>query len=108
MYEGRWTEANPDPNAVYPRLSILGQEEEQFFNSTFIVKNAAFLRVNNLQIGYTIPASIVNKLRMTNFRVYASVKNLYTFDHFREGWDPESGRGYPPIRVLNVGVNLNF
>ena len=108
MYEGRWTVENPDPNAAYPRLSILGQEEEQFFNSTYIMKDASFMRVNNVQIGYTFPSALVSKLKMSNLRIYLSAKNLYTFDHFREGWDPEMGRGYPPTRVYNAGINLNF
>lgn len=108
MYENRWTEANPDPNAEYPRLSILGQEEEQFFNSTYIMKNASYLRINNLQLGYSLPAGTINKLNMSNVRFYVSVKNLFTFDQFREGWDPEMGQGYPPIRVYNIGINLNL
>ena len=108
MYESRWTEANPNPHAAYPRLSILGEEEEQFFPSTFIMKDASYLRVNNLQVGYTFPSTLIQKLRMSKLRLYVSAKNLYTFDHFREGWDPETGKGYPPIRVYNVGVNLNF
>lgn len=108
MYEGRWTTENPNPNAAYPRLSILGGQEEQFQTSTFIMQDASYLRVNNLQLGYAFPAAIASKLRMTNLRVYASVRNLITFDKYREGWDPEMGAGYPPVKVYNFGVNLNF
>lgn len=108
MYDSRWTVENPDPHAAYPRLSILGEDEDQFYPSTFIMKNAAFLRVNNVQIGYKFPKGLVDRLHMTDFRVYASVRNLITFDHFRQGWDPELGEGYPPVRVFNLGVNLNF
>lgn len=108
MYNERWTAENPNPNASYPRLSILGGQEEQFYESTFTMQNAAYLRVNNLQLGYAFPSALVNKLRMTNIRLYASVRNLITFDHFRKGWDPEMGIGYPPVRVFNFGVNLNF
>jgi hypothetical protein len=108
MYDERWTTENPNPNAAYPRLSILGGQEEQFYTSTFVTQNASFLRINNLQLGYKFPTKLVDKLRMQNLRVYASVRNLLTFDHFRTGWDPEMGAGYPPIRVFNFGVNLNF
>ena len=50
MYENRWTEENPDPNAEYPRLSVLGGNEEQFYTSTFRMFNASYLRINNAQI----------------------------------------------------------
>lgn len=108
MYEGRWTEANPDPNAVYPRSQIVSGGEEQFWTSTYIITDASFLRISNVQLGYTFPKSLITKLKMTNLRGYVSARNLHTFHNFREGWDPEMGQGYPPVRVLTVGINLNF
>lgn len=108
MYEGRWTIDNPNPNAIYPRVAILGGQEEQFQNSTYILQNASYLRINNVQIGYNFPTEIAAKLRMSALRVYATGRNLLTFDSFQKGWDPESGAGYPPIRVFNFGVNLTF
>ncbi|HTF20764.1 MAG TPA: SusC/RagA family TonB-linked outer membrane protein, partial [Chryseolinea sp.] len=108
MYDGRWTEENPDPKAVYPRLSILGGGEEQFYQSTYVMSNASYFRINNLQLGYAVPQTLVDKMKMTSLRFYASVKNLTTFDQYRVGWDPGSGIGYPPVRVYNFGVNLSF
>lgn len=108
MYEDHWSVDNPNPNAAYPRLSILGGQEEQFQTSTFIMQDASFVRLSNLQIGYTFKPEAVERLRMTNLRIYASARNLLTFDKFTEGWDPETGVGYPPIRVFNLGLNLGF
>jgi TonB-linked SusC/RagA family outer membrane protein len=108
MAEGRWTEQNPDPNAIYPRLSVLSGQEEQFLNSTYIMQNSSFLRINNAQIGYKFPTTLTSRLKLTNFRVYAGVRNVLTFDSFQKGWDPETGVGYPPVRTYNLGVNLNF
>jgi hypothetical protein len=64
--------------------------------------------LKNLQIGYSIPKGIVEKLKMSSIRFYVSISNLLTFDHFRKGWDPETKRSYPPIRYSNLGLNVNF
>lgn len=108
MYEGRWTESNPDPNAEYPRLSILGGNEEQFYTSTFRMFNASYLRVNNAQIGYSFPEAVLENIKVSSLRLYLSVRNLYTFDNLRVGLDPEMGVGYPPVRLYNLGINLGF
>jgi TonB-linked SusC/RagA family outer membrane protein len=108
MVKSRWTKDNPNPNAAYPRFLILGGGEQQFWNSTFVLLNAAYLRVNNVQLGYNVPESLVKILKVSNLRFYVGIKNLMTFDHFREGWDPEVNSGYPPVRYFNIGINTNF
>lgn len=108
MYENRWTESNPNPNAEYPRLSVLGGNEEQFYTSTFRMFNASYLRINNAQIGYRFSDSFLENMNLSNLRIYLSVRNLYTFDNLRPGLDPEMGVGYPPVRLLNLGINLGF
>ena len=104
----RWTEENPNPNAPYPRFLVLGGGEQQFYTSTFVMQDASFLRISNVQLGYTFPKETASNLSMSNLYLYISVKNPYTFDHFREGWDPETGQGYPPARYISAGVNINF
>jgi len=104
----RWTQENPNPNASYPRFLIVGGGEQQFYSSTFVMQNASFVRVSNIQLGYTFPKNIVQKIWMSNLYVYVNVKNPFTFDRFREGWDPEMGSGYPPVRYFNAGFNVNF
>lgn len=108
MYENRWTEENPDPNAEYPRLSVLGGNEEQFYTSTFRMFNASYLRINNAQLGYSFPDGFLDNIKLSNLRVYISTRNLYTFDNLRVGLDPEMGVGYPPVRLYNLGINLGF
>lgn len=108
MVDERWTKENPNPNAKYPRFLVLGGGEQQFWNSTYILMNASYLRVNNIQLGYSFPQSLTSKINVNNLRVYLGVKNLITFDHFREGWDPELRTGYPPVRYSSIGVNVNF
>jgi TonB-linked SusC/RagA family outer membrane protein len=87
--DNAWTEANPDPNAKYPKLTSLNMGSENVQTSSFWNKNASFLRVKNLQIGYTIPNNITQKIRINNLRIFFSGQNLFSFNHFYTGWDPE-------------------
>ncbi len=108
MVDERWTKENPNPDAKYPRFLVLGGGEQQFWNSTYILMDASYIRINNIQLGYTIPSGFTSKFNVSNLRVYLGVKNLTTFDHFRQGWDPELRTGYPPVRYSSFGVNVNF
>lgn len=98
--EGRWTEENPNPNATYPRLSITDNSNNTVA-STYWMRNGAFLKLKNAEVGYT------HKF----FRVYMSGSNLLTFSPFKY-WDPEMGGGsgmaYPTARTFNVGFQLTF
>ncbi len=108
MVDGRWTEGNPNPDAIYPRFLIVGGGEQQFYNSTYVMQNASFLRISNIQLGCNVPLKLIEKVKMSGLYVYAGVKNPFTIDRFREGWDPEMGAGYPPVRYFNAGLNVNF
>lgn len=68
-----------------------------------------YLRVKSLELGYNIPNRKLEKMSLTNMRVYFSATNLWTWAFFYEGWDPETGATtIPPYRTFNVGVNLGF
>ncbi len=111
MYNNRWTTDNPNPNAQYPRLSILTGGHPHNFTSSYWLRSASFLRINNLQIGYNLPSNIADKIKLRKLRIYVSSSNLYTFDGYYEGWDPEvedDGGYYPPTRVLSLGINAGF
>lgn len=108
MIENRWTQDNPDPNAKYPRLNVLGGSEPQFDISTFIMRNASYLRINNLQLGYSVPRSVNDRFKIDNLRFYIGARNLYNFDRYYEGWDPEIITHYPPVRTYVLGITLNL
>lgn len=95
-----WSEANPNPNAKYPRLSAASNSHNTQ-NSDFWLRNAAFLKLKNAELGYSFK----------NMRVYVSGSNLLTFSPFKH-WDPEMGGGnglkYPTQRVFNVGFQMTF
>ena len=113
--DDRWTEENPDQNAFYPRLSY-GSETTSSINnfqkSTWWVRNMNFLRLKTLQLGYTLPKSVLNAIGLSNVRVYYSAENLFTIDSMPLNVDPEtvSSRlsSYPLVMTNSFGVNVTF
>ena len=95
-----WSESNPNPNAAYPRLTR-DTNANNTVNSSYWLRNGAFLKLKNAEIGYTFKM----------FRAYLNGSNLLTFSPF-EHWDPEMGGGsgmkYPTQRVFNIGVQFTF
>lgn len=96
-----WTEENPNPNAEYPRLISNLDSHNNFMNSTYWLRSAAFLPLKNIEIGYTYKVA----------RLFISGQNLLTFSPFKH-WDPELGGGkgltYPNLRVATIGLQLTF
>jgi len=101
----RWTPDNPTNN--YPSL----REGRQVMISDWWIEDGSFLRVQNLNIGYTL--NLPKKLLLSKLRVYVNVSNLYTFTKFK-GYDPEVGLngvysgGYPRLRKWTFGLDLTF
>ena len=107
LYGNYWTPNNL--NAKYPRLTV-GTNENNNQASTFWMVNGRYMRLKNLEIGYTLPKRISNKLAMQNMRVYLSGVNLFTFSPFKL-WDPDLQTGatnYPNNRVINIGLTIGF
>lgn len=104
----RWTPENPD--AKYPRISISPNSNNNR-SSSLRQYNGRYLRLKNLEVGYTLPQSITKKLFIDRCRIYAQGVNLLTFSPFKL-WDPEvnesQGAQYPNVRTLSLGVNMKF
>ena len=104
-----WSINNPDPNAFWPRLSTyaIANNEQQ---STWWQRDGDFLRLKNLEFGYTFPDSDDGFFSKVNTRIYFTGLNLLTFSKF-DLWDTEmggNGLGYPPQKVYNIGLQVNF
>lgn len=101
---------NEDPNAKYPRLGY-GGNNNNYQSSTYWMRNGSYLRLKNLEVGYTIPKSIVNKIRLNNIRIYFMGTNLVTFSSFKL-WDPElgssNGQVYPLSKAYTLGLTINI
>lgn len=108
QHKDYWTPENP--NATFPRLAWQDSNNQQI--STFWVKDASYLRIKNIQLGYRLPVRIVNKAKLKGARIYVNGANLFTFDNFWDGYDVEAplGRGseYPQVKVYSVGLDVNF
>ena len=110
----RWTGAGTS-NSV-PRLTTAATANNIF--SEYYVEDASFLRMQNLQLGYTIPSDLTEKIHIDKLRVYAGVSNLFTLTDYT-GFDPAASSGspigggiddgfYPAARTYTFGLNLNF
>lgn len=108
-FRDRWTEDNPNPHAFSPRL-YMGQNVNNYKTSTWWVRNSDYLRLKNVEIGYTLPKHLSMKARIENARFYVSAVNLYTFSKFsKKFWDPEVGAdSYPIQTTVFLGLNLTF
>jgi TonB-linked SusC/RagA family outer membrane protein len=106
--ETRWTPENPD--ASMPRLTINYPNNEQV--SDFWLLNGAYLRLKNIQVGYTIPNSIIQRIFLDELRIYFSGQNLFTLDNYLKGFDVESPYGsgafYPMVKTFTFGINTKF
>lgn len=102
-YEEAFDPANPKPSCYFPRVL---SSEYNYGNMSHWVQNAAYLRLKNLTLGYTIQTK-----GSASLRIYASGQNLLTITKFRT-WDPETAVGargfYPNVAVYSMGVNLKF
>jgi len=76
--------------------------------STFWLRSQDYIRLQNAQIGYTLPSQLVSKINMQSIRIYVAGQNLLTWDQF-PGYDPELGtNGYPIPRSIYFGCNVSF
>ena len=104
-----WSEEHRDVYALWPRLSSsLNQNNNQ--TSTRFMRDGSFLRLKQVELGYTLPAHIQKKIHTSTCRIYVNASNLLTFSKFKL-WDVEmggNGLGYPIQKVVNIGLNLNI
>lgn len=121
MLDNRWVDAqtaeqlgiaaNEDPAATYPRLSY-GGNSNNYQASTYWLRDGRYLRLKNVDLGYTLPKSIVNRMHLNNLRFYVSGTNLLLLYSKFNTWDPESlqprGEEYPITKAVTVGLQLNL
>ena len=111
LYEG-----NTDTDL--PRLSMFDRNYNFIYVSDFFLEDGSYVRLKNLQIGYTLPANISEMIKIQKFRIYAGARNLLTFTKYT-GFDPEVGSdnyyqigidkgGYPQNRMFLAGINIEF
>ena len=117
LYKKRWTIENPSD--VHPRAISDRGGEYWASGNTYWLQNTDFLRLKNLQIGYTLPKKLLEQIHLDFFRIYLSGFNLLTFTEsffdpevensidYNEEWG-NAYRSYPLSKIINMGVNLKF
>lgn len=112
IWEERWTPENNDRNAIIPRQKF--SQTTNNWNSDYWNRNGSYLRLKNINLGYTFKNSVINKIGLRKLRFFATGTNLFTISELtRYGIDPESpdatrGWTYPIQKTISLGINLNF
>jgi len=102
----RWT-PNNTANATYPRLSI-GANDNNQRNSTFWMRSGDYLRLQNVDFGYTLPTAFTRKFKVSSIRIFANGFNLHDFSTL-DHTDPENNNSvYPLRRTFNAGLNIKL
>ena len=107
MHTDSWTPDNTD--ATFPRLSTYAQN---YVSSSYWIKSGAYLRLKNIQIGYTIPVNVSQIVGIEKCRLYVGGQNLITWSKLNnDGIDPENpqdSRYYPQVKTFTFGINVGF
>jgi TonB-linked SusC/RagA family outer membrane protein len=104
--DNRWTPQN-SVNATLPRLT-LGNNTNNTQSSDFWIRKANYLRLKNLELGYTIPSKLISKAKISKLRFFINAYNLFTVSQL-EYFDPESlTNGFTNNRIINGGVTLKL
>ena len=107
--DSHWSEDNQDIYALWPRYSAYRNYNNTAV-STWWMRDGSFLRLKQLELGYTLPAKWTRKLRIEALRLYFQGNNLLCWSNF-DLWDPEmggDGLAYPIQRTFNIGLNVTF
>lgn len=113
----RWTPETP--NGHFPKTRMGSGAADDGINdrfSSFWLEDAAYFRMKNIELGYSLPSSLLKRWKIQRLRIYVNAENAITITKYL-GYDPEAGIGtgarllenrYPLAKVYNVGLNLNF
>jgi hypothetical protein len=121
--DGWWNDINnvqvSNPGTSVPRATFSDPNLNTRVSDRYI-EDGSYVRIRNIQLGYTLPPSIASRIKLTNVRIYAQVQNLHTFTRY-SGYDPEVGQDtwdrnlfgvdngrYPSPRIYTVGLNLGL
>ena len=109
-YHDRWTVDNPSQDVFYPRLTY-GPNTQNAQSSTWWLKNMSYLRLKNIELGWSIPQRWADRSFLSGARIFVRGTNVLTFSDFKL-WDPEldssDGAKYPLMRSFSAGVEFKF
>ncbi|HYG39497.1 MAG TPA: TonB-dependent receptor [Cytophagales bacterium] len=107
----RWTVENPRQDVFWPRLSDANHISNNSQESTWWLKDMSMLRMKHIELGYSLPEKLINRVYLKNARIFVTGNNLLTLSSFKL-WDPEldtkTGFRYPIMKSVSIGMNLDF
>ena len=114
FYDNRWTAENK--NGTMPRAGA--NDMDKYACSSAMVYDGSFFKIKQIQLGYTLPKSLINKVFLSHARIYASLDDFFTFSKY-PGFDPEAATnatsgmgidkgGYPTSKKVVLGLNIEF
>jgi TonB-linked SusC/RagA family outer membrane protein len=110
IHKDYWRTDNP--NALFPRLLPSGSGGNNYLLASQWIRSAAYFRIKNINLGYTLPRSVLSKSKISNLRIYFSCANLLTISPAWKGFDPEinsaNAEFYPLMRTFTGGINVTF
>ncbi len=110
FYDNRWTAENH--STTYPRTYNRSNEYWVNQSNTFWIHSTDYIRLKNIELGYTLPNALTSKIKVERLRFYINAYNLLTFAPDMKDYDPEntSGRGYnyPLSKIINFGASITF
>ncbi|WP_197053501.1 TonB-dependent receptor [Sphingobacterium sp. T2] len=107
--DDHWSEDNRNLKALWPRLSDIASTNNTKV-STWFMRNGAFLRIKQVELGYTFKETLTKRIGIEKIRMYINGSNLYNFSKFKL-WDVEmggNGLGYPLQKVYNFGIQCSL
>lgn len=110
VHRDRWSATNPD--GYFPKFYMSGENGKNTQQQTKYLQNASYLRIKNVQLGYTLPGNLIRRINAQKVRMYVSLENLATFTSLVKTMDPELSIGdakiYPLQRTYSLGLNVSF
>ena len=110
IMDNAWTSENPDPNALHPRLTTSSVRNDNL-NSTYYLRNASFFKIKNIELSYSFPENVTQRLKLSDLKLFARGVNLFTIAEIKD-LDPENLNlginTYPSMRTYTGGISLNF
>lgn len=107
-YYSEYNTAEQNKNARFPRLSQIGYDGNNYSLSDFWLFDGSYFRLKNLSLGYTLPKEILQHWDISNIRIFATVSNLFSLDHYPKGWDPEAALSAYISRTWSGGISIQF
>lgn len=107
-YWSNYNTPEQNANARYPRASRTGIANNYVVSDHWLI-NGAYFRIKNITLGYSLPKTVLSKVKIQGVRLYASLTDFFTVSNFPTGWDPEvSSTNYPITKSVTFGASIKF